>query len=63
MMLRGRDRMSDSTLKLQRLTDVGTINLRGDANSADFVNAVATATGLALPVAPNYFVASAASQL
>jgi len=45
--------MSDSTLKLQRLTDIGTINLRGDASSPEFLDAVAKATGLALPVEPN----------
>jgi sarcosine oxidase subunit gamma len=53
MMLRGRDRMSDSTLKLQRLTDIGTVNLRGDAGSPEFLDAVAKATGLALPLEPN----------
>jgi len=45
--------MSDATLKLQRLTDIGTINLRGDASSPEFLAAVAKATGLALPVEPN----------
>ena len=45
--------MSDSTLKLQRLTDVGYINLRGDANSAEFLAAFAKVIGLALPLEPN----------
>ena len=45
--------MSDSTLKLQRLTDIGTINLRGDASSPEFLDAVAKVAGVALPVAPN----------
>ncbi len=45
--------MSDATLKLQRLTDVGYINLRGVANSPEFADAVAKATGLTLPVEPN----------
>ena len=53
MTLRGRDRMSDSTLKLQRLMDNGYINLRGAANNPEFLDAVETATGLALPVEPN----------
>ncbi len=45
--------MSDSTLKLQRLTDVGYINLRGDTKNAEFLDAVARVTGLALPLEPN----------
>jgi sarcosine oxidase subunit gamma len=45
--------MSDSTLKLQRLTDVGFINLRGDAHSPKFSAAVTKVTGVALPLAPN----------
>jgi sarcosine oxidase subunit gamma len=45
--------MSDSALKLQRLTDVGYINLRGDTKSAEFLDAVAKVTGLALPMQPN----------
>jgi len=45
--------MSDSTLKLQRLTDVGCINLRGAASSREFLDAVAKIAGHALPVVPN----------
>jgi sarcosine oxidase subunit gamma len=45
--------MSDSTLKLQRLTDVGYLNLRGDANNPEFMDAVAKVIGLALPLEPN----------
>ncbi len=45
--------MSDSTLSLQRLTDVGYINLRGDANNSDFLDAAAKVIGLALPIEPN----------
>jgi sarcosine oxidase subunit gamma len=45
--------MSDSTLKLQRLTDIGHVNLRGDAGSPEFLDAVAKATAVALPVEPN----------
>jgi sarcosine oxidase subunit gamma len=45
--------MSDSTLTLQRLTDVGYINLRGDTKSAEFLDAVSKVTGLALPLEPN----------
>jgi sarcosine oxidase subunit gamma len=53
MMQKESDRMSDSTLTLQRLTDVGYINLRGDTKSAEFLDAVAKVTGLALPLEPN----------
>ncbi len=45
--------MSDSTLRLQRLMDVGYINLRGVAHSPEFSAAVLKVTGLALPLAPN----------
>lgn len=45
--------MSDSTLTLQRLMDVGYVNLRGDANSSEFLDAVKKITGLELPTKPN----------
>jgi sarcosine oxidase subunit gamma len=45
--------MSDSTLSLQRLTGVGYINFRGDANDHDFLDAATKITGLALPMEPN----------
>ncbi len=45
--------MSDSTLKLQRLMDVGFVNLRGAAHSPDFSAAVLKVTGLDLPLTPN----------
>lgn len=51
--------MSDTTLKLQRLTDVGTINLRGAASSPKFLDTVAKTVGLALPVEPNTVVTGA----
>lgn len=45
--------MSDSTLSLQRLTDVGYINLRGDTNNRNFLDVAAKVTGLTLPIEPN----------
>ena len=51
--------MSDATLKLQRLVDVGYVNIRGDASNPDFFEAVAKATGLALPTQPNTVVSGA----
>ena len=51
--------MSDSTLKLQRLMDVGYLNLRGAASSAEFLAAVAKVTAHALPVVSNTVVSAA----
>lgn len=45
--------MSDATLQLQRLTDAGYLNLRGNAGSPKFLAAVAKVTGLAVPLEPN----------
>ena len=45
--------MSDSTLKLQRLMKVGTLNVRGDADNDDFKAAMQKAIGTALPLTPN----------
>lgn len=45
--------MSETTLTLQRLTDIGFLNLRGAASSEEFLAAVAKVTSHALPVVPN----------
>jgi sarcosine oxidase subunit gamma len=50
--------MSETTLTLQRLTDIGYLNLRGAAASEEFLAAVSKVTALALPVIPNTVVSA-----
>ncbi len=45
--------MSSSTVKLERQTDTGCINLRGDPNNSEFLDVVQKIIGHALPLAPN----------
>jgi sarcosine oxidase subunit gamma len=45
--------MSDSALKLERISDRGYLNLRGDAQNARFASAVENVAGIALPDLPN----------
>lgn len=45
--------MSDSALTLQRLSDVGYLNIRGDSSDAAFVDAISTICGVELPREPN----------
>ena len=45
--------MSDRSLKLERLTNVGYLNIRGDANDSAFVELVGESCGVQLPTAAN----------
>ena len=45
--------MSDSALTLQRISDVGYLNIRGDSEDAAFVDAIGTVCGVELPREPN----------
>ena len=45
--------MSDLALTLQRVSDVGYLNIRGDSNDAAFVDAIKKACGVELPLKPN----------
>ena len=45
--------MSDLPLKLERLTDIGYLNIRGNASDSEFVEIVQKVCGVALPVAAN----------
>lgn len=45
--------MSDVALKLERISDRGYLNLRGDAQNAKFANAVKKVAGFAPPDLPN----------
>ena len=45
--------MSDSALTLQRLSDVGYLNIRGDSSDTAFVDAIGKVCGVELPREPN----------
>ena len=45
--------MSELALKLERLTGLGCINLRGDSSNAAFVDVVQEVCDLQLPITPN----------
>ena len=45
--------MSDLALTLQRVSDVGYLNIRGDSNDAAFVDAISETCGVELPLQPN----------
>jgi sarcosine oxidase subunit gamma len=45
--------MSESAVKLERLSDLGFLNLRGDPDNREFTEAAQQVLGLTLPVAPN----------
>ena len=45
--------MSDSLLTLERLTDIGYVNIRGNAQDAAFLAAVRTVCGVDVPVEAN----------
>ena len=45
--------MSDAALTLQRVSDIGYLNIRGDSNDDSFVNAISDICGVELPRQPN----------
>ena len=45
--------MSDAPLRLERASDVGYLNLRGDPSNKDFLRALESTAGITLPVAAN----------
>lgn len=45
--------MSESPVKLERLSDRGYLNLRGNPDDRTFIDAVQRVTGIKLPVTPN----------
>ena len=45
--------MSDSPLQLERLTDVGFVNIRGNSQDAEFTDAIRDLCGMDVPTTPN----------
>ncbi len=45
--------MSDTSVNVKTLDEIGHINLRGDSGQAAFIEAVESELGQALPVTPN----------